>query len=570
MLKRIKISNYLFVQDQELCFGTGLTALTGETGAGKSILVGAISLILADNSFTAVAWDKEKPIYLEADFTLDKNQALQEKLEELGYEEEQELTLARRISENGRSSYFINARKVTASLMRELKPLLIDFHHQRDQQRLLMPSFQLEVLDLFAGSQHLRKEHAALLQKLRLKLKSLEEQKQKKEQKQQMEELYRFQMEELEAAAISKGEELELGKEHEKISHMQQIRELGERISHQFYQDEDCVMHRLSTAVSGLDRMKDLDESIAQLHHAFADAAQIVSDCEPEVNALALMAEDDESRLDEISKRLDEINALLYKHRVRDTAELEQLFEQKRASILEFDSLDAAIAELNKQIEDDFAQLQKLQAILSKKREEASAALAMELQNAIRSLAIADARFEISIDKKASHISSRSEYLAAISLSGAESCEFRFSANLGLELSPLAEVASGGELSRVLLAIKKVLAGRLEPLLMILDEIDSGLGGKTAEAVASAIRDLSINHQVFCVTHLAVIAAVADEQIALEKLVKDGNTVIKMKPLNEAERTLELARMLSGQVTLASKEHARQLLQAKIEQSRKM
>lgn len=569
MLSRLKISNYLFVPDQELFFEEGMTALTGETGAGKSILVGAISLIFADKAFAAEPWDPARPVYLEADFELGDNQALRDKLAELEYDDEQQLTLARRVSENGRSSYFINGRKVTAGLMMELRPLLIDFHHQRDQQRLLMPSFQLEVLDLFAGSTELRKEHASRLQKLRSMVKELEAQKELKERNRQLEELYRFQLQELEEAAISAGEERELDKEYERISHSQQIRELGGRIGHEFYEAEGSVMDMIRAALSELDKLKGLDETIAQLHQALADAAQIISDCEGEVSNLAFMAVDDEARLEEITQRLDQINSLLYKHRVRDTAELEQLFEEKRASILDFDSLDERIGELSAQIEADFLQLKEVQLALSKKRGDAAAMLASELEAAIRSLAIANARFEISIDKKASEELLSSECLAAISLNGAEGCEFRFSANPGTELAPLAEVASGGELSRVLLAIKKVLAGRLEPLLMILDEIDAGLGGKTAEAVAAVIGELSVNHQVFCVTHLAVIAASADHHIAIEKQIQNESTVIKMRPLNDSERTLELARMLSGDVTEASREHAKQLLKTKIKQKRK-
>lgn len=560
MISRIKLSNYLFVPDQELYFGPGMTALTGETGAGKTILVGAISLIIADSGFTPEPWDAAKPIYLEADFEPGDNSALQEKLEELGYNDEQQLTLARRISENGRSSYFINGRKVTAALMRELRPFVIDFHHQRDQQRLLQPSFQLEVLDSYAGSTQLRQEHASHLQKLRAEIKQLEELKDQRERNRQMEELYRFQLEELEAAAISAGEELELGKEHERISHLQQIRELGGQLIHELYESEGSVMDVIRSAVSSLDRLKDLDGNIAQLHQALADAAQIISDCEGEVSSLAFMATDDELRLDEITRRLDEINALLYKHRVRDTLELEQLFIQKKASIVDFDSLDARIEELSKQIEADFEQLKKMQSELSEKREGAAGKLASELQAAIRTLAIANARFEISLDKKAVEGILSSDSLVTISLSGAESCEFRFSANPGMELAPLASVASGGELSRVLLAIKKVLAGRLEPLTMILDEIDAGLGGKTAEAVAAVIRELSSNHQVFCVTHLAVIAAAADHHIAIEKQIQDQKTVINMRPLDDSGRILELARMLSGNVTQASQEHAEQLL----------
>ena len=239
-------------------------------------------------------------------------------------------------------------------------------------------------------------------------------------------------------------------KEYERISHSQQIRELGGRIGQEFYEAEGSVMDVIRAALSELDKLKGLDETIAQLHQALADAAQIISDCEGEVSNLAFMAVDDEARLEEITQRLDQINSLLYKHRVRDTAELEQLFEEKRASILDFDSLDERIEELSAQIEADFLQLKEVQIALSKKRGDAAAMLASELQAAIRSLAIANARFEISIDKKASEELLSSECLAAISLSGAESCEFLFSANPGTELAPLAEVASGGELSRVL------------------------------------------------------------------------------------------------------------------------
>ena len=569
MLKRIRIQNYLFVQDQELVFEAGMTAFTGETGAGKSILVGAISLILAESTFQAQAFDKDKAIYLEADFELAQNQALQDKLDELGYDDEQEVTLARRISQNGRSGYFINGRKVNANLMKELKPFLIDFHHQRDQQRLLLPSFQLEILDVYADCTLLRKEHASLLQKLRSDIKKLDELRQTKAHNRQLEELYRFQLDEILQASITTGEEVQLSKEHEKIANSHKIREMGARISHEIYQDEACALDLLRSAVALLDRMKDLDESIANVYHALADAMQIISDCEADVNQLAQSSEDEGGRLELISQRLDTINSLLYKHRVRDSAELENLFAQKKAAILDFDSLDSSIEELEKQIDTDFQLLLKLGESLSEQRQKAAAKLSHDLQAGIRELAIPDARFEISIDKKAASDLVISDYLAVVSLSGAESCEFRFSANLGADLMPLADVASGGELSRVLLAIKKVLAGRLEPLLMILDEIDAGLGGKTAEAVAIAIKDLSESHQVFCVTHLAVIAAVADEHIALQKRAQDETTIIMMQALDASGRTLELARMLSGEVTQASLEHARQLLKTKIDQMRK-
>lgn len=560
MLKTVRLQNYLFVPSAELDFGEGMTALTGETGAGKSILVGAISLIFASSGFEPEAWDKNSPVYLEAEFEIGKNPPLMAKLEELGHSDGETLILGRQIGTSGRSSYYINGRKVASNLMREMNPLIIDFHHQRDQQRLLQNSYQLEVLDSYAGLTQQRLLHGSVLQELRASTRKLDELKERREQNLQLAELYRFQAEELEAAAIADGEEQALQHEFDRLSHAQQICESAAWINHSLFEKEGSARDLLRTAISSLERYTGLDERIAQVHQSLADSIQIMDDSALEIQELSTIDQSDPARLQTIQDRLDLINSLLHKHRVRDTIGLKELFAQRLSQIGDFEQLDNAIAQIQATIDDLYQKLLNISGELSEKRALEASRLSDALQAAIRDLAISDAQFEISIDKKANPEMLMSEFLVQITASGADRCEFLFSANLGSKLKPLAEVASGGELSRVLLAIKKVLAARMEPHLLILDEIDAGIGGKTAEAVAATIRELALNHKVLCITHLASIAAAANWQIQLTKRSEKDKTLIEMTALDEEGRIQELARMLSGSVSEASIQHAKELI----------
>lgn len=559
MLKQIRIHNYLFVPRAELSFEPGMTVLTGETGAGKSILMGAISLIFANSSAASEPWDAEQPVYLEADFDILEGSALSAKLEELGHLEGSELTLARQISVGGRSSYYVNGRKVGSSVLKELEPLMVDYHHQRDQQRLLQSSYQLEVLDAFAGLEKVRQEHASLLQSLRARIRILEQHRQQKEQSLQLADLYRFQYDEYEQIAIREGEDAQLQHEFERLSHSQQISETSAWVSHILYEKEDSVRDLIRSSIKELDRFGHIDERVSQFQSSLRDSLQILDDCADEAQELSSSHADPQA-LDQIRGRLDQINALLHKHRVRDIPELKALFAQRMAELEGFDALDMRITELETSIQADYMRLLELAQTLSLARESQSGALAGALELAVRDLAISNASFKISIDKKASPEMLMQDYLAACSLSGAEQCEFMFSANLGSELKPLADVASGGELSRVLLAIKKVLAQELEPRLLILDEIDAGVGGKTAEAVAATICELAKIHLVLCVTHLASIAAVADRHYLIQKQSGVAKTVIDLRLLDEQERIRELARMLSGSLSETSIQHAKELL----------
>ncbi|MBW6514442.1 MAG: DNA repair protein RecN [Candidatus Syntrophosphaera sp.] len=560
MLTGIQIKNYLFVPEQRLDFGPGMTVLSGETGAGKSILVGSISLIFGDPSPPLEPFDPGQPIYLEASFDISANSELRSYLEEQGYDPEPELILSREVNTAGRSAYFLNGRKVTATLLRELKPLMIDFHHQRDQQRLLAASYQLQLLDLYAQNGQIKKSFASLFRKLKGDLRELDSLRSEEARNRQLSDLYRYQFEELEKASLRPDEDHELQQEFELLSHAKEIGETAGAAAFDLYDGEESVHTRISQAISGLTRFSALNQRIAKIEQGLRDCQETIADAASELGDLTSSISLDPSRLESVNERLDLINNLLYKHKAQSIEELLSLFQEREASIRAFADLSGKIQALEQEIGGEFQELRGMGDQLSKSRLEEAGQLSTELRDSISLLSIPDARFKISIDKKTDGKNLIPEYLDACSEQGQDACQFFFSANRGSELKPLSAVASGGELSRILLAIKKVLSERIEEKLMILDEIDAGIGGKTAEYVAQFIFRLAQRHRIICITHLAQIAAIAHQQIALQKEPGQTKNVIRMLPLGPEQRLEELARMLGGDVSPVSLRHAQELI----------
>lgn len=560
MLTGIQIQNYLFVPQQTLEFGAGMTVLSGETGAGKSILVGAISLIFGDPSPALEAFDPAKPIYLEASFDISQNTELQEYLSRQGQETEGELILARELTPAGRSAYFLNGRRVAAAMMREMKPLMIDFHHQRDQQRLLLGSYQLQLLDLHAQNQDLKTDFAVRYRNLRDQIKELQSLKEQAETQRQLQELHQFQFDELQQAALRPGEELELQQEFDLLSHAREIAETAGAAAFELYEGENSVHVRISGSLAGLSKYAHLNQRLAAIEQSLRDCQDQIGENAAALSELTLELDSDPIRLQAIQERLDLINSLLHKHRLTHSGELLELQALREEQLNSFADIGQSIENLELSIEQDFGKLKQSADQLSKSREKAAATLSEELRENISQLSLGDARFKISIDRKSEGKIIMQDYLDSCTEQGQDSCQFFFSANRGGQLKPLSAVASGGELSRILLAIKKVLSLRMDEKLMILDEIDAGIGGKTAENVAQFIFQLARRHRIICITHLAQIAAIADRQIALNKESGGPKTVIKMTELMPRQRLEELARMLSGDVSSVSLQHARELI----------
>lgn len=559
MLSELYIKNYLFVKEERIHFQKGMTVISGETGAGKSVLVGSVALIFGDKG-DLEALDKSRPIYLEASFNAQENPDLISFLESEGYSGIEELVLAREISVGGKSQYFLCGRKISASLIKELKPLIIDFHHQRDQQKLLNPVYQLELLDSYAGLEPEREAFGIRYQKLKSDLKALEELRGIQEKNQQLKELYQYQFNELDKAHLQPEEDIRLQQQFDLLSHAREIIEAASGASLLLTESESSIYDQLRKINSTLNHFAGLNPKLESIVQNLTESMGLLQDCSAELIDLSESMGDDPSRLETIQNRLDEINGLVFKHRVNSIAELMQLFAQRQKQLDAMADNGLRIEELESTTTKDFQVLLQAAGELSDKRSIAAKSLANELCHEIRQLSIPQARLEIEIDKKAQGEKSILRYLFEIDESGADSLTLLFSANPGFNPKSLSSVASGGELSRVLLAIKKVLSVRIPPKLVILDEIDSGIGGKTATQVALFIHELASRHRVMCITHLAQIAAVADSHIAITKSSVYDKTTINIKVLNEDDRLSEIARMLSGTATELSLLHARELV----------
>ena len=559
MLSELYIKNYLFVREERIRFHPGMTVISGETGAGKSVLVGSISLIFADKG-DLEALDKTRPIYLEASFNALENPDLISFLEHEGYNGIEELVLAREISVAGKSQYFLCGRKISASLIKELKPLVIDFHHQRDQQKLLNPVYQLELLDSYAGLDAQRESFAVSYRKLRSDLKLLEALRSLQEKNLQLRELYQYQFDELDKAQLKPDEDILLQQQFELLSHAREIIESAANASLLLTEAEASIYDQLRSVNSSLNHFASFNPKLQSIVQNLSESLILLQDSSSDLGDLCESLGDDPARLESIQHRLDEINGLVFKHRVNSIAELMKLFAKRQEQLDAMADNAVRIAELELSTTEHFESLCAAADKLSAKRAHAATGLAKALCQEIRHLSIPQARLEIEIDKKVAREKSILRYLSEIDESGADSLTLLFSANPGFNPKALSTVASGGELSRVLLAIKKVLSVRIPPKLVILDEIDSGIGGKTATQVALFIHELASRHRVMCITHLAQIAAVADSHIAITKSSAADKTMISIKALNEEDRLAEIARMLSGSTTELSLLHARELI----------
>ncbi len=559
MLIELKLENYLFVQSAQFFPGTGFTVISGETGAGKSVLVGAITLIFGEGSAIPEPFDPNKPVLLESIWLLRPHHPLFCILEEDGGSE-RELIIAREINPYGKSTFYLDGRRSSLAAIRALKPYLIDFHHQRDQQQLLNSDYQLQILDLYAGHSDLVDEFGRAYRGLNKLLRKLNDLRDQQLQQSQMMELYRFQADELEKANLNEGEDGRLQQEYDLLSQADEIKDLAQSTLHDLYETENSVFDRVSGALNrivkyaGLDAcLAELESSLDQCVDALHNSADLLRRCDHTIAT-------DPGRLDEIRQRLDLINQLKQKYRLNTITDLLQFQRKILAEIDAYTDCADAIKAMEDSINKEFECLTKLATALSSSRHQAAKRLCSDLGENIRQLAIPHARFEIQIDKKSESNFVILDFLSRCDASGTDSVDYRFSGNPGSALKPLKAVVSGGELSRILLAIKKVLAQKLYTKLMILDEIDAGIGGKTAEYMADYIHQIAAHHQVLCITHLAQIAAAADTHIMIAKHSELAKTRIAWLMLDEDQRKHEIARMLSGKITEHSMKHADELI----------
>ncbi|MGH7303071.1 MAG: DNA repair protein RecN [Candidatus Rokuibacteriota bacterium] len=552
MLLEIRIRNFAVIDAVTTSFGPGLNVLTGETGAGKSMLLDAILLIRGARAQSDVIRTDTDTATVEAVFEVAPHGPAAAVLDEAGLGLDQgQLVIRRELARTGRHRAFVNDSPVTAGLLERLGDHLVEIHGQHEHQRLLEPARQLDLLDRFADTEELRDRVGDLYARCRAAQAELERARAAERDRAQREDFLRLQVSELDAAGLRPGEEDELRIERRRLQN-------AERLSAGLAEAAGLLNDDDSSAMSRLHRVGRLLRDLARLDPAFAapadsvdGAGALVEDALTAVRSLRESITMAPGRLEAIDERLDTLTRL--KRKYGDTASAMLAVRDEAATELErLGRHEEILAEQERRLGELDAALSGAAHELAKRRHDAAERLAGEAARELRQLGMERARFEIAVTRAP---------FAEIGPRGLDRVEFRLSTNPGEDVRPLARIASGGELSRTMLALKAILARADRVPTMIFDEVDSGIGGRVAAVVAQKLAGAAEGRQVLCVTHLAPIAARAAHHVRVSKAVRGGRTRVSAELVTGAARVEEIARMVAGdRVTETARGHARELL----------
>jgi DNA repair protein RecN (Recombination protein N) len=554
MLKYLKISNMAVVASAELSFGPGLTLLTGETGAGKSILVDALGLLAGGRASAELIRTGESQVVVEA--VLD-GPGIAARLKERGLPAEgDEVVVRREFGDSGRGRATLNGALVPIALLREMLDPLLEILGQTDQRGLLMPETHVELLDTYAGLLEEADRVASAFAEFGSAEAALRQLRDGRRELERRIETLEFQAREIEQARLSPGEEEALRRDKARQANADRLAQLSAEAFALLYDDEEAVAPRLRQALRRIEQLAQLDPSFAA--HVEAGGAMRV-----QVEELSIALRDyreaigvEPGRLDEIENRLALIERLKRKYgaSVEEVLAFGARCRRELAELASPEERTAALEEAAARARRGFLEAA---SSLSKKRRAAARELEARLVSELAELAMEKARFQVRFDPERAD----PETPATWTPQGLERAEFLLSPNPGEELRPLARIASGGELSRVLLALESVASRRGAARTLVFDEVDAGIGGRVAEVVGRKLRSLAARHQVLCVTHLPQIAAQAETHHVVAKRVERGRTVATVTSVSGGERVEELARMLAGEtITEAARRHAREML----------
>lgn len=556
MLEHLHIRNVALIKESEISFGDGLNILTGETGAGKSMIIDSLQFALGGRAGKDFLRHGEKQAAVEALFSV-QSQALTEKLAENGIvpEEDGTLLITRTLSEAGKSVCRINGSTVTVGMLKEIAEDMIDIYGQHEHQSLLNPVKHIRLLDRFCGAGF--GEAMEEYKNSRQRLKDLEKQLTiligDESQREQRMDMLLFQKEEIEAAELQEGEEDALLEQKKRLSSMERlIRLMGESVTLLYDGDDRApsACDQLGDALAKLQEAAEYDAALSPLADALADGYAAVEDCARELKREAEKQEADPEELERIEERLQ----LFYKLKRKYGGSIEAVlgFYEKAVQELEFLSNSSEkAAELSAKKAAEEKRLSALAETLTARRRATAEQVEEQIETALHDMEMKHARFHIQIEEKADW-----------GADGKDKVEFLISANAGEPLKPLAKIASGGEMSRVMLALKTVLVDADEIGTFIFDEIDTGVSGRTARRVGEKMRFLGGKRQLLCITHLPQIAAMADNHFLIEKESDAGETVTRVTALDEEGAVREVARLMNDvtETTLAA---ARELLAEK-------
>lgn len=552
MLEHLSIKNYILIRELNIEFDTGFTAITGETGAGKSILIGALSLILGKRADTDVLLNKDGKCVIEGNFSIEKDQ-FKSFFEQNELDLDDHVVLRREINKSGKSRAFVNDTPVTLPLMKELGTRLVDIHSQHETLLLNESGFQLTVLDNFAGNkdelQSYRKNYEQFTQ-LDAELNRLKTQ---KARIQSEEDFIRFQYEELDKAMIKEDELKTLEEDQEVLAHSEEIKSMLYESLQILQQSEDSLLDRMSSIVTQMGKVSDYHKDIKELNERLLSAEIELKDIASTLSGLEDSITYDPARLEELSQRLDLLYGLLQKHKVQDTASLLRLKDEFQEKLGEIDHIDDDIDRLQQEVEEMKALLEKSASKLREKRIASLPGLENEITAILNQLGMEKAGIKVNIDEL--------DFFTEV---GKDQVEIMFTANPGSPLAPVSRIASGGEMSRIMLALKSMITRKNLLPTVILDEIDMGVSGEIAARVGALLKEMSDHMQLIAITHLPQIAGKAGQHFKVYKEFNNDQTETHVKRLSNEGRVEEIAAMMSNEtISTAAKETARELLQKK-------
>ncbi len=551
MLVKLFVQNYALIKELDVELENGLTIITGETGAGKTILLGALSLILGTRADTTVLLDKNQKCIVEGTFRIDDYDLNEFYVaNELDYESV--TTLRREINPAGKSRAFINDTPVTINLLKELGDRLIDIHSQHQTLMLNDISFQLNVIDSFAGIAKLKSEYMEAYSNYRKLKKEYSGLKEKADRNKADLEYYQFQLNQLEETKLNKGEQEELEVEQELLGHTEEIKLALSESSNLFSAEGMSILSMLREVKMNIGKIRTFLPEGENLLSRTESSLIELGDLAGEIEKLAVSLEADPHRLTQINNRLDNIYSLIQKHRVGNLNELIIKQEEIKNFIRAIVSSDERLAELESLLENAVNSLKIISEEMSDKRRNVLPDIELKITELLKQLGMPNAKFRISLSQ-----------LKEFTPSGIDQADFLFSANKQIAPENLAKIASGGELSRVMLSLKSLLTKNNNLPTIIFDEIDSGVSGEVADKVGQILAGMGKYMQVINITHLPQIASRGTKHYHVYKDDTDDSTFTRVKLLSTDERILEVARLLSGsEVTETAMKNARELLKA--------
>lgn len=550
MLKQLYIKNFTLIDELNISLYPGFSVITGETGAGKSIILGAIGLLLGNRADSKAIKAGRDRCVIEAHFDLSRY-GMQKFFDDNDIDYDADDTIIRReLTAAGKSRAFINDTPVSLTRMRELGEQLVDIHSQHQNLLLQKEDFQLNVVDIIAQDADQLKVYQKEYYAYRKAKELLEELKAEIAKNRENEEFMRFQHKELDDANLQEGELEQLEQEAETLSHSEDIKTALFEADNALSGDDDSILDKLKNATHQLENICDVYPSMADVAGRMQSSYIELKDIAQEISSSVDHVEFDPNRLDAINTRLDKLYTLQQKFHVETVTELIATRDRIAEQLSHIDNGDEDIEEKEKEVAALLVKAEKQAALLTSIRQKSAKAIEKEMKGRLIPLGIPNVRFEIAFAEK------------PLSGNGADKVSFLFSANKSTQLQPVSQVASGGEIARVMLSLKAMISGAVKLPTIIFDEIDTGVSGKIAEKMADIMEEMGLqNRQVLSITHLPQIAAKGSHHYKVLKEETENGTISHMKELNNQERIEEIAQMLSGSdITQAALANAKELL----------